>query len=59
MSRGLGDVYKRQIQTPWRYSFFVDLTFDKLEDYFKAKSIIEIMAKDFKVLGEYKNSKDD
>ena len=48
-----------QIQTPWRYSFFVDVTFDKLEDYFKAKSIIEIMAKDFKVLGEYKNSKDD
>ena len=48
-----------KIQTPWRYSFFVDVTFDKLEDYFKAKSIIEIMAKDFKVLGEYKNSKDD
>lgn len=47
------------IQTPWRYSFFVDVTFDKSEDYFKAKSIIEIMAKDFKVLGEYKNSKDD
>ena len=47
------------IQTPWRYSFFVDVTFDKLKDYFKAKSIIEIMAKDFKVLGEYKNSKDD
>ena len=48
-----------KIQTPWRYSFFVDVTFDKLKDYFKAKSIIEIMAKDFKVLGEYKNSKDD
>jgi prephenate dehydratase len=48
-----------KIQTPWRYSFFVDVTFDELEDYFKAKSIIEIMAKDFKVLGEYKNSKDD
>ena len=47
------------IQTPWRYSFFVDVTFDKSEDFFKAKSIIEIMAKDFKVLGEYKNSKDD
>ena len=47
------------IQTPWRYSFFVDVTFEELEDYFKAKSIIEIMAKDFKVLGEYKNSKDD
>ena len=48
-----------KIQTPWRYSFFVDVTFEELEDYFKAKFIIEIMAKDFKVLGEYKNSKDD
>jgi len=48
-----------KIQTPWRYSFFVDVTFDKLEYYLKVKSIIEIMAKEFKVLGEYKNSKDD
>ena len=48
-----------KIQTPWRYSFFVDVTFDKLEYYLKAKAIIEIMAKEFKVLGEYKNSKDD
>ena len=48
-----------KIETPWRYSFFVDITFESLDDYFKAKSIIEIMAKDFKVLGEYKNSKND
>ena len=48
-----------KIQTPWRYSFFVDVTFDNMEHYFKAKSIIEIMAKEFKVLGEYKNAKDD
>jgi prephenate dehydratase len=48
-----------KIETPWRYSFFVDITFESLNDYFKAKSIIEIMAKDFKVLGEYKNSKND
>jgi prephenate dehydratase len=48
-----------KIETPWRYSFFVDITFKSLDDYFKAKSIIEIMAKDFKVLGEYKNSKND
>ena len=47
-----------KIETPWRYSF-VDITFESLDDYFKAKSIIEIMAKDFKVLGEYKNSKND
>ena len=48
-----------KIQTPWRYSFFVDVTFGQSDNYLKAKSIIEIMAKDFKVLGEYKNSKDD
>ncbi len=48
-----------KIQTPWRYSFFVDVTFDNMGHYFKAKSIVEIMAKEFKVLGEYKNSKDD
>ena len=48
-----------KIQTPWRYSFFVDVTFDIKEHYLKAKSIVEIMAKEFKVLGEYKNSKDD
>ena len=48
-----------KIETPWRYSFFVDITFECVDDYLKAKSIIEIMAKDFKVLGEYKNSKND
>ena len=48
-----------KIETPWRYSFFVDIIFESSDDYFKAKSIIEIMAKDFKVLGEYKNSKND
>ena len=30
-----------KIQTPWRYSFFVDVTFDNMEHYFKAKSIID------------------
>ena len=48
-----------KIETPWRYSFFVDVTFENLENYLKAKSIIQIMAKEFKVLGGYKNSKDD
>lgn len=44
------------IETPFKYSFFVDVTFDNYEDYEKAKSIIKIMAEDFKVLGEYKNN---
>ena len=48
-----------KINSPWSYSFFVDVTFKNLKDYLKAKSIIEIMASEFKVLGEYKNSKDD
>ena len=46
-------------ESPWRYSFFVDVTFENFENYLKAKSIIQIMAKELKVLGEYKNSKDD
>jgi len=46
-----------KIETPWKYAFFVDVTFDEYEDYAKAKSIINIMAEDFKVLGEYKNAK--
>ncbi|MCC9072833.1 prephenate dehydratase [Flavobacterium sp. F-65] len=46
-----------KIETPWKYSFFVDVTFEDYEDYAKAKSLIEIMAEYFKVLGEYKNTK--
>ena len=47
-----------KIETPWKYSFFVDITFDKYEDYAKAKSLLIIMAEYFKVLGEYKNTKE-
>jgi len=46
-----------KIETPWKYAFFVDVTFDSYEDYTKAKSIMNIMAQDFKVLGEYINAK--
>ena len=46
-----------KIEMPWKYSFFVDVTFEKYEDYAKAKSLLEIMAEYFKVLGEYKNTK--
>ena len=45
------------IQTPWKYSFFVDVTFEAYEDYQKAASILEIMAEEFKVLGTYKNGR--
>lgn len=46
-----------KIETPWLYSFFVDVTFESYEDFAKAKSILQIMAQHFKVLGEYKNAK--
>lgn len=46
-----------KIETPWKYSFFVDVTFEKYEDYAKAKSLLSIMAEYFKVLGEYPNTK--
>ncbi|MFY0713830.1 prephenate dehydratase [Seonamhaeicola sp. NFXS20] len=45
------------IETPWKYAFFVDVTFEDYSDFQKAKSLIEIMAEGFKILGEYKNAK--
>ncbi|MCK8480855.1 prephenate dehydratase [Psychroserpens algicola] len=46
-----------KIETPWKYAFFVDLTFETYKDFEKAKSIMAIMAQDFKILGEYKNAR--
>ena len=45
------------IETPFKYSFFVDVTFLKYKHYEKAKAILEMMTTQFKVLGEYKNGK--
>ncbi len=45
------------IKTPWKYSFFVDITFDDYKDYQKAESIIEIIAEEFKILGTYKSGR--
>lgn len=46
-----------KIETPWKYAFFVDVTFQTYKDYEKAASIMELMAENFKVLGEYKNAR--
>ena len=43
------------IETPWKYSFFVDVTFEAYAHFEKAKSLLMIMSEDFRVLGEYKN----
>lgn len=44
-----------KIETPWKYSFFVDVTFEAYQDFEKAKAVLNIMAEYFKVLGEYQN----
>jgi len=45
------------IDKPWKYAFFVDVTFEEYDNYQKAISILEIMATELKVLGVYKNKK--
>ena len=47
------------IETPWKYAFFVDVTFDKLEDFNKAIEIMTIMAENLRIMGRYKNAKYD
>lgn len=42
------------IEKPWQYSFFIDVTFDKYADYEKARTTLQQITKEFKVLGEYK-----
>lgn len=46
-----------KIDTPWKYAFFVDVTFEAYKDYEKAIAIMSLMAENFKVLGEYKNAR--
>ena len=47
------------VETPWKYAFFVDVTFDDYKDFVKAKSIIDIMGQGLKILGEYKMQSND
>jgi prephenate dehydratase len=43
------------IETPGKYSFFVDVTFDSSSFFDKALSILQIMTLELKVLGKYNN----
>ena len=45
------------IETPFQYSFFVDVVFEKYKHFEKAKKILQLMTTHFKVLGEYKKGK--
>lgn len=46
-----------KIETPWKYSFFVDVTFEDYTHFKKAKALMQIMSEQFKILGEYKNTR--
>jgi prephenate dehydratase len=48
-----------KIHLPWKYAFFVDVTFNQAQDFQKAMDIMKIMADNFKILGLYKNAKND
>jgi prephenate dehydratase len=43
------------IETPGKYSFFVDVTFDSSSFFDKAQSILQIMTLELKVFGKYNN----
>ncbi|WP_172917336.1 prephenate dehydratase [Capnocytophaga canis] len=43
------------IETPWKYAFFVDIIFEKYEDFEKAYKLLSIMAENFRVLGIYES----
>jgi len=45
------------VETPWKYSFFVDVTFEKYEEYQKAMGIVKVLTEELKILGEYKNNR--
>ena len=45
------------VETPWKYSFFVDVTFEEVAFYTKTIQLLEIMTESLKVLGTYKDER--
>ncbi len=46
-----------KIESPWSYSFFVDVTFNELKDFIKAEQLLQLIAKEYKLLGIYNKAK--
>jgi len=46
-----------KIETPWKYAFFVDVTFSDVAYFNKSAALLDIMAENFKILGTYKNAR--
>ena len=45
------------IETPWKYAFFIDLTFNNIKDYINAIEKIKLSSELFKEFGLYKSEK--
>lgn len=45
------------IETPWKYSFFIDLTFTNIRDYTNAVKNVKLCSELFKEFGLYKSEK--
>lgn len=43
------------IDEPWKYSFFVDVIFERPEDFEKAMDVLKLMTEGLKIFGIYKN----
>ncbi|MCL6219909.1 prephenate dehydratase [Zunongwangia pacifica] len=44
------------IETPWKYSFFIDVTFDNYEQFSKAIEVLRMMTEQLRIFGTYKNN---
>ncbi len=44
------------IDEPWKYSFFVDVIFERPEDFERAVDVLKLMTEELKILGIYKNN---
>ena len=44
------------IDEPWKYSFFVDVTFERPEDFERAIDVLKLMTEGLKIFGIYKNN---
>jgi prephenate dehydratase len=47
------------IEIPWKYSFFIDITFDQYDNFNNALNLIKEKSASLKVLGIYKNHRND
>ena len=46
------------VNKPWKYAFFVDVTFSDLQNFYRATEALESFTTDFKIVGAYAQNKE-